>query len=64
MTPILSLTFDPPRRATNGRPGDSSSPPRASISAASSRPAADGMCRGGPTTEAWARWAAPKASLT
>ena len=52
-TPSLSLTFTPPRIATNGRFGASSSPPSTSTSRASSRPAADGHARsGGPTIDA------------
>ena len=63
-TPNLSLTFTPPRTATNGFFGLVSRPPRTSTSLARSRPAALGIPAGGPTIEAWARWAAPKASLT
>ena len=62
--PSLSLTFDPPSTTTNGRRGSSRSGSSTSTSRASSRPAALGRNRGGPTIEAWARCEAPKASLT
>ncbi len=64
MTPSLSLTFAPPRTATNGRLGLSRRPPSTSTSRCSNRPAADGKFFGGPTIEACALWAAPKASFT
>ncbi len=64
MTPSLSLTLDPPSTATKGRGVPWSSRSRTSTSAASTRPAALGSRAGGPTIEAWARWAAPKASST
>jgi hypothetical protein len=64
MTLSLSLTFDPPRMATNGRRGSVRRPSSTSTSRASSRPAADGRNCGGPTIEAWPRWEAPNASLT
>jgi hypothetical protein len=64
MTLSLSLTLEPPRMATNGRFGASRRPPSTSTSRASSRPAADGSVRGGPTIEACARCDAPKASFT
>ena len=63
-TPSLSATLAPPTTATNGRSGSSSRPPTTSTSLNSWRPAALGSRVGGPTTEAWARWHTPKASLT
>ena len=48
------------RPAAGARAGRAST----STSWASSRPAATGSVRGGPTIEAWARCEAPKASLT
>ena len=64
MTPSLSDTLAPPRMPTNGLGGSLRRPSSTSTSRASSRPAAEGSVRGGPTIEAWARWEAPKASLT
>ena len=52
ITPSLSDTLAPPSTATNGRRGESRRPPSTSTSRASSRPAADGSHRGGPTMEA------------
>jgi len=64
-TPSLSETLAPPTIATKGRPGASMSLDSACSSLWSSRPAALSPSRSGtPTTEAWARWHAPKASLT
>ena len=63
-TPILSDTLAPPRTRTNGRSGDSTSRDRTSTSFCSSSPAAQGSCSATPTTEAWARCTAPKASST
>jgi len=52
MTPSFPLILEPPRMATKGRRGLSSSPPSVSTSWASSRPAADGMpFEGGPTID-------------
>ena len=64
MTPSLSLTLAPPSTATNGRLGSLRIRSSTSTSRCSRRPIADGTNRGGPTIEAWARWDAPKASLT
>jgi hypothetical protein len=64
ITSSLSLTLAPPRMAAKGRFGDFRRPESTSTSRANRRPAALGKVRGGPTTEAWARCAAPKASLT
>ena len=64
IVPIFSPTLAPPSTATNGRQGDSINSDSTSTSRASNRPAADGSRPGGPTTDAWARWAVPNASLT
>ena len=63
-TSSLSATLAPPTTATNGRAGCSRIPPSTSTSRAKRNPAALGRNRGGPTMDAWARWAAPKASST
>ena len=63
-TSSLSATLAPPTTATKGRAGCSRIPPITSISLAKRSPAALGRNWGGPTMEAWARWAAPKASST
>ncbi len=63
-TPTLSETLAPPSSTTNGRAGSVSRPPRARSSASMSRPATAGSRCATPSVEAWARWAAPKASLT
>ena len=65
MTPILSETLAPPRTTTSGRCGRldharSARSPRAR--AAGRRSRAGGAAT--PSVLAWARWAAPKASLT
>ena len=64
MTPILSATLTPPITTTNGRAGLSSRFAKASSSASSSSPAADGSCCAIPTVDACARCTAPKASCT
>jgi hypothetical protein len=65
MTGILSDTFAPPRMATNGRSGSSSTRPRYSSSFSIRSPAADfSTCFVIPAVEACARCAVPKASLT
>jgi hypothetical protein len=64
MTPSLSDTLEPPRIEMNGPAGLVAEPRSTSTSFSSSRPAADGRVRGGPTMEAWARCDAPKASFT
>ena len=64
MTPILSATLTPPITTTNGRAGLSSRLAKASSSASSSSPAADGSCCAIPTVDACARCTAPKASCT
>ena len=63
-TSSLSATLAPPTTATKGRAGCSRRPPSTSTSLAKRSPAALGRNCGGPTMEAWARWAAPKASST
>jgi hypothetical protein len=64
MSATLSETFAPPSTTTSGRSGDSTMPRRVVTSRSSSSPAADGRCLVTPAVLAWARWAAPKASLT
>ena len=65
MTGSLSETLAPPRIATKGRGGSPSARPSASSSVSSRGPAAArGKRRAQASTEAWARCAAPKASLT
>ena len=64
MTPILSATLTPPITTTNGRAGLSSRLAKASSSASSSSPAAEGSCCAIPTVDACARCTAPKASCT
>ena len=63
-TRILSDTFAPPRIAVNGRRGVRSARPSISSSLAIRKPAAAGRKPVTPCVEAWALWAAPKASLT
>ena len=65
ITPSLSDTLAPPRTATNGRPGRLQQPVEDLdlLGQHAARPPRAGT-RGGPTIEAWARWAAPKASST
>jgi hypothetical protein len=65
ITPILSLTFAPPRIATNGGSGCSSARPKYFSSFSISRPAADFETNFVmPTVEACARCAVPNASFT
>ena len=63
-TPILSVTLAPPTTATSGRCGSSRMPVSVLTSRSSRRPAADGSRCATASVEAWARWAAPNASLT
>ena len=58
------VAFAPPTIATTGRYGCPSALPSASSSACISRPASAGRRWATPSVEAWARWAAEKASLT
>jgi len=69
ITPSLSLTFAPPRTATNGRAGASSRRPSTATSPSTSLPATAArplaiISSGSPTTDACARCTAPKASST
>ena len=63
-TAILSDTLAPPITATTGLCGCSRHAPSISSSRAINRPATDGRNLVTPAVEAWARCAAPKASLT
>ena len=60
ITLSLSLTFEPPSTATNGRVGCSRRPRSTSTSAARSRPAALGRCCGRPDDRARGRGATPR----
>ena len=63
--PSLVETLEPPMMAISGRAGASSTLAKASSSAAMSGPAqATLAARTAPSVEEWARWAAPKASMT
>ena len=64
MTPILSVTLAPPRTTTSGRFGSSSTEVSSLELALEQEPGVGGQVRATPSVEAWARWAAPKASLT
>ena len=62
---ILSVTFAPPSTTTSGRSGASTIERSVTTSRSSSRPATAGRRNcATPAVEAWARWAAPKASFT
>ena len=60
---ILSVTFDPPRMTSTGFLGLYRNPPKNSSSFCMRSPATLNLWLT-PTTEEWARWADPNASLT